>query len=204
MHRVAVEWARAQAAGVAEASAGRAARERGQLRAAEADLSGDLLALLAVDERERLYRAEHRRRHRLSRVCPFLGLASFDAAHADYFFGRERLVAELVARMVGSPLLALVGPSGAGKSSALRAGLLPALARGMLPGAEQRAQALMRPGAHPLAELERALPADADAVLAVDQFEELFTACRDERERAEFLDTPRRTGDGRRAAASRS
>ena len=50
-------------------------------------------------------------------------------------------MAELVARMAGSPLLALVGPSGAGKSSVLRAGLLPALARGVLPGAEQRAQA---------------------------------------------------------------
>jgi WD40 repeat protein/DNA-binding SARP family transcriptional activator len=188
VHRVAVEWARARAAGGAEASAGRAALERGQLRAAEADLSGDLLALLAVDERDRLYRAEGPDVP-VPAICPFLGLASFDAAHADYFFGRERLVAELVARLVGSPLLALVGPSGAGKSSALRAGLFPALARGVLPGAEQRVQALMRPGAHPLAELDRALPGDADVVLAVDQFEELFTACRDEHERAEFLDT---------------
>ena len=38
-------------------------------------------------------------------VCPFKGLASFDAADAAYFFGRERLVAELVARAVGAPLL---------------------------------------------------------------------------------------------------
>ena len=83
-------------------------------------------------------------------VCPFLGLATFDAAHAEYFFGRERLVAELVARLVGSPLLAVVGPSGSGKSSAVRAGLLPALAGGVLPGSERWRQALMRPGPHPL------------------------------------------------------
>jgi WD40 repeat protein/DNA-binding SARP family transcriptional activator len=187
-HHAAAEWARAQASRVAGASAGRAATERGELRAAEADLSGDLLALGAIDERDRLYRGEEDGAP-LPAVCPFLGLASFDAAQAEYFFGRERLVAEMVARLVGSPLLALVGPSGAGKSSALRAGLLPALASGVLPGSEHWPRTLMRPGAHPSAELERMLPDSAgEAVLAVDQFEELFTVCRDERERAEFLD----------------
>ena len=58
-------------------------------------------------------------------VCPFKGLASFDVDDAEYYFGRERLVAALVARLVGAPLLGIVGPSGSGKSSALRAGLLP-------------------------------------------------------------------------------
>ncbi len=188
VHRAAAEWARAWASRAAEASAGRAATERDELRAAEADLSGDLLALRAVDERGRLYRGDEDGAP-LPAVCPFLGLATFDAAHADYFFGRERLVADLVARLVGSPLLAVVGPSGSGKSSAVRAGLLPALAGGVLPGSEGWAQAVMRPGAQPLGELERALPKDADeAVLAVDQFEELFTVCRDEHERMDFLD----------------
>jgi WD40 repeat protein/DNA-binding SARP family transcriptional activator len=188
VHRAAATWARAEAARVAEESAGRAAIERSELRAAEADLSGDLLALRAVDERRRLYRGELDDAP-LPAVCPYLGLASFDSAHADYFFGRERLVAEMVARLVGSPLLAVVGPSGAGKSSAVRAGLLPALAGGVLPGAQRSGQALMRPGAHPLAELERVLPdRNREAVLAVDQFEELFTVCRDEQERAAFLD----------------
>ena len=44
-------------------------------------------------------------------------------------------MAELVARLVGAPLLAVVGPSGSGKSSVVRAGLLPALAGGVLPEA---------------------------------------------------------------------
>jgi WD40 repeat protein/DNA-binding SARP family transcriptional activator len=188
VHRAAAAWARAEAARVAEASAGRAATERGELRAAEADLSGDLLALRSVDERRRLYRGELDDAP-LPAVCPYLGLASFDSAHAEYFFGRERLVAEMIARLVGSPLLAVVGPSGAGKSSAVRAGLLPALANGALPGSQRWVQALMRPGARPLAELERVLPdRNHEAVLAVDQFEELFTVCRDEQERADFLD----------------
>ena len=47
----------------------------------------------------------------------------------------------------------------------------------------------MRPGAHPLAELEGALPEGGGrTVLVVDQFEELFTVCRDEDERTDFID----------------
>src|SRR5262249_57677356 len=90
-------------------------------------------------------------------IWRYRGLAPFDAAHAEYFFGRERLVAELVARLVGSTLLAVVGPSGSGKSSAVRAGLLPALAGGVVPGSDGWRQAVMRPGERPLAELSRTL-----------------------------------------------
>ena len=68
-------------------------------------------------------------------ICPFKGLASFEADDAQYFFGRERLVAELVARLVGAPLLAVVGPSGSGKSSVVKAGLLPALRAASSPAA---------------------------------------------------------------------
>jgi WD40 repeat protein/DNA-binding SARP family transcriptional activator len=188
VHRAAAEWARARASRATEASAGRAAAERDDLRAAEAELSGDLLALRTVDEQGLLYGGEEDGPP-LPAVCPFLGLTTFDAAHAEYFFGRERLVAELVARLVGSPLLAVVGPSGSGKSSAVRAGLLPALASGVLPGSDAWAQAPMRPGEHPLATLDGVLPESGErALLLVDQFEEVFTVCRNERERTDFLD----------------
>ena len=141
-------------------------------------------------------------------MCPYKGLAPFDADDAEYFFGRERLVAELVARLVGAPLLGVVGPSGSGKSSVVRAGLLPALAGGVLPGSDDWTQALIRPGEHPLRELRRATPrlaASGAGVLVVDQFEELFTACRDEAERGRFVAalvrgsraTARRRGAGR-------
>ena len=51
--------------------------------------------------------------------------------------------------------------------------------------------ALLRPGAHPLAALEQAVAQTSPhgrLVIAVDQFEELFTACHDEAERAAFAD----------------
>ena len=122
--------------------------------------------------------------------CPFKGLASFDVADAPYFFGRERVVAELVARLVGAPLLGVVGPSGSGKSSVVRAGLLPELAHGVLPGSADWEQVVMRPGEHPLRELADATARVRDGrrlVLLVDQFEETFTICRDERERSAFV-----------------
>jgi WD40 repeat protein/DNA-binding SARP family transcriptional activator len=184
VHRAAAEWARAATARQVAESASRAAVERTDLRAAEADVARHVSAAQAASERELDYAGGDATP--LATVCPFRGLAPFEAAHERYFFGRERLVAELVARLVGAPLLAVVGPSGSGKSSVVRAGLLPALARGVLPGSEDWPQALMRPGPHPRAELERAL-AGAPRVLAVDQFEETFTACRDEAERAAFI-----------------
>ena len=134
-------------------------------------------------------------------LCPFKGLAPFDVADAEYFFGRERLVADLVSRVVDSPLIGVVGPSGSGKSSLLRAGLLAALAAGALPGSEGWRAVLLRPGEHPGAGLERLLgggplPEAAAGlahgehlVLAVDQLEEMFTICRDEAERAAFAAT---------------
>ena len=189
VHRVARDWARARASAAIGASAGRAGDERGQLRSAEAELSGDLVAFQALEELARRYGGAAGAPP-LAAVCPFPGLATFDADHAEYFFGRERLVAELVARLVGSPLLAVIGPSGSGKSSAVRAGLLPALAGGVLPGSERWRQVLIRPGPHPMAELERVRAEPAErAVLAVDQFEEVFTVCRDEAERTAFLDS---------------
>jgi DNA-binding SARP family transcriptional activator/WD40 repeat protein len=133
-------------------------------------------------------------------VCPFKGLASFDGADADFFCGRERLVADIVTKMASGTLVGLLGPSGIGKSSVLRAGVLPALQRGVLPGSERWPQLLLRPGAHPCTELARIFDTDdLDAalsrisqgeriVLAVDQLEELFTVCSDEAERAAFID----------------
>ena len=73
----------------------------------------------------------------------------------------------------GARLVALVGPSGSGKSSVVRAGVVPALRKGALPGSERWLVASMVPGAHPFAELEAALlrstidaPNSLDAQLA--------------------------------------
>jgi WD40 repeat protein len=111
---------------------------------------------------------------------PYLGLASFQPADAGRFFGRERLVEELAGRLSRGGFSALVGASGSGKSSLLRAGLLPALA-----GTGR--YLLFTPGTGPLDALAGAGP-PAPLVL-VDQFEEVFTLCREEADRARFVDT---------------
>ena len=211
IHRAADEWARAEAAERLVNTAGRAMSERPGLRTTETELAGNVVDLQLVRERSAFYVPDAPPGPSERLICPYRGLAPFDAAHAEYFFGRERLVAELVARLVGSTLLAVVGPSGSGKSSAVRAGLLPALADGVVPGSEGWRQAVMRPGERPLAELSRALaravpeagdegaaPWIADAlerlpdgerlVLLIDQFEEAFVACRDQAEREAFFD----------------
>lgn len=135
-----------------------------------------------------------------SRVCPFKGLDFFDVCDAELFFGRDRVVADLLALMTESSLVGILGPSGIGKSSLLRAGVLSALAEGKLPGSAGWRQVLLRPGEHPSARLTGALggePVDVALaglaggermVIAVDQLEELFTNCDCDDERAAFLD----------------
>ena len=151
VHEVAREWARHEATRRVDAAADRAAAGRTEARALEAELVGTVVDLQSVRER-----AGDEEQAGTPLVCPYKGLATFRAEDAEYFFGREQLVAELVSRLVGAPLLAVVGPSGSGKSSVLRAGLLPALAGGVLPGSANWTQALIRPGEQPLRELRRA------------------------------------------------
>jgi hypothetical protein len=158
--------------------------------------------------------------------CPYRGLDAFGTEDADYFFGRDRLVARILARLADGTgdagPVAIVGRSGVGKSSVARAGVLSAIRSGKLvaPGSRDWPHLIITPGEHPLRTLADRLahsagtPADTMAerlladpteltgyvrtalrqrgatrlVLLVDQFEELFTTCGDERERRAFLD----------------
>ncbi len=92
---------------------------------------------------------------------PYMGLRAFDEADTGYFFGRNALISQVCRRLAELPpdsrLLTVVGPSGSGKSSLVRAGVIPALRRGDVPGSEKWFIARMLPGAFPLAELEMAL-----------------------------------------------
>ncbi|MCX2949424.1 hypothetical protein [Lentzea sp. NEAU-D7] len=134
--------------------------------------------------------------------APYCGLSSFRADDADLFFGRERLVAEVVERIADHRVTVVLGPSGAGKSSLLAAGVVPALHR-----AGQRAALrtiIMSPGGRPWASLldelgaagddeaavteaVDALPSGTALLIVVDQFEELYTLC-DADERTAFID----------------
>lgn len=92
---------------------------------------------------------------------PYKGLRSFDRADAADFHGRSRTVDRLLSRL-GEPgvrgrFVALVGASGSGKSSVVRAGLLPAITAGALPGSDDWFAVTMIPAPHPFEELEAAL-----------------------------------------------
>jgi DNA-binding SARP family transcriptional activator/WD40 repeat protein len=124
-------------------------------------------------------------------MCPFKGLATYEAADAALFHGRDRLVSRLVARLVDHPLLVVSGPSGAGKSSAVRAGLLPELAAGAMPGSAAWTAVVLTPGRRPvdaLAGLPAGVRSGAPLVLVCDQLEELWAPDVHPGERAAFLD----------------
>lgn len=144
--------------------------------------------------------------------APYAGLAAYQASDAEWFFGRERLIDELVTEVLAQRFVIVVGPSGVGKSSLLRAGLVPRLTAG-----GSATIALFTPGPHPVEEcavhvarLLGGMPgavmselladprnlhrivrqtladqmSDAEVVLVIDQFEEVFTLCQDAVERS--------------------
>ncbi len=149
---------------------------------------------------------------------PFKGLEYFDEGDADLFFGRELLTAKLAAHLPQDRFLAIVGASGSGKSSIVRAGLVPALKQKnaqwqyhvITPTAQplEALAATLTRDAESIAAtttlcddlardprclrlaIQRALERGGTShlLLVVDQFEELFTLCRDEFEREAFID----------------
>ena len=95
-------------------------------------------------------------------ICPYKGLAAYQLDDARFFCGRESLIDELVRRVQLHQVLVVGGPSGSGKSSLVRAGLLPALSDGVLPGSEHWRVIVMTPGRDPLKELCDALDVPED------------------------------------------
>ncbi|NUT50401.1 MAG: hypothetical protein HOV94_24310, partial [Saccharothrix sp.] len=125
---------------------------------------------------------------------PYVGLAAYQVADADRFFGREAEVGRLLALVRERPFVGVFGASGAGKSSLLRAGV----------AARWGEHVVVTPGPDPITELAAALAgtrspvevraelaadpehlrvllrrAGDDLLLVVDQFEEVFTLCGD-------------------------
>ncbi len=130
---------------------------------------------------------------------PYPGLESFTEADAEFFFGREVEVETVWKKLQRANLLAIIGPSGAGKTSFLQAGLLPAkpadwkhvlfrpgsspfvaLTRALAPELTADRQALdqllqIEDTAQILAAIGRWRAKHPQALIVVDQFEELFT-----------------------------
>jgi DNA-binding SARP family transcriptional activator/WD40 repeat protein len=200
VHRWAAEWSRRLVSARVRRAAGHAEASTSSLQRAREELREGVETLRSASVREAVGDPGR---------CPWPGLLAYDVQDADRFAGRERLVAECVARLAAPGVLGVVGASGSGKSSLVRAGVLAALADGALPGSESWPRLLMRPGAHPMVELTRAAigaaarPVGVDdlvgrlldgdgagtrTLLVVDQAEELWTTCTDPGERAAFLD----------------
>lgn len=155
-------------------------------------------------------------RHLGDVICPYKGLRAFEYEDAATYVGREAQVEQVLARLAEARFVAVVGASGSGKSSFVRAGLLAGIAAARATGDTSAQLVLLTPGEHPVQQLASAVSAatggDADAlgndlradpaalaratagardaavVIAVDQFEELFTLCGDEAERRCFVD----------------
>ncbi|MGW0026349.1 nSTAND1 domain-containing NTPase [Rhodococcus sp. NPDC003383] len=112
-------------------------------------------------------------------VVPYRGLAPFGEEDAPWFFGRDDLTAELLARVRGAStgaagrVLFVIGPSGAGKSSLLRAGLAASVAEAF----PEWRRTVVTPAGIGVSALVAALTETGPALLVVDQFEELWTHC---------------------------
>jgi WD40 repeat protein/energy-coupling factor transporter ATP-binding protein EcfA2 len=146
--------------------------------------------------------------------CPYRGLEAFDKQHAQFFFGRKKVVEDILQKLAQAQFVPIIGTSGSGKSSVVRAGLIPQLENN-----GWRILDLIKPGIEPLAKLRAAfepffqrpreiqqlyefihnhcdglsliierLPSSQRFLLFVDQFEEVFTLCPKEEERRKFIE----------------
>ncbi|HLO17897.1 MAG TPA: HD domain-containing phosphohydrolase, partial [Anaerolineales bacterium] len=152
----------------------------------------------------------------ISDICPYRSLDVFNEEDAPFFFGRERVVEKMVDSLKREPrFLAILGPSGSGKSSVIRAGLIPALRQGKVPGSDRWDVITIRPANEPFAQLDSAglsnsedgmgtairnwldhHPEKTRFVLVIDQFEEVLVSTPEEirykfiKELATLLDAP--------------
>lgn len=144
---------------------------------------------------------------------PYKGLHAFQETDVEDFFGRGRLVQQVITTLETQvlPFLALVGPSGCGKSSIVQAGLIPILrhkgyfvlemtpssdpiqelAAVLLSIAVQPHEGILNELCSDIGSLDRLvdslIPPESDLFLFIDQFEEVFTLVEDEAKRQHFL-----------------
>ncbi|MEM8719784.1 MAG: AAA family ATPase, partial [Cyanobacteria bacterium P01_G01_bin.39] len=145
---------------------------------------------------------------------PYKGLKRFNARDKDLFFGRQKLIDELIEAVNQTNLVLVLGASGSGKSSVVRAGVMPQIE------SSPDQSCLFTPYRNPFesfyrsllnpeknygmddAELEFILQGNHDSfekaiallqtkqsewLIFIDQFEELFTLCPNRETRGNFI-----------------
>ncbi|MEJ1963393.1 MAG: ATP-binding protein [Gammaproteobacteria bacterium] len=90
-------------------------------------------------------------------AAPYPGLRPFAKREWPIFFGRERMIDEVLERLIHHTLLVVHGDSGCGKSSLIRAGVLPRLEQECARGAVHWITAITSPGDSPVLNLAGAL-----------------------------------------------
>jgi len=129
---------------------------------------------------------------------PYMDLKAFTENDAEFFFGREAMVNDLVEKLKASNpnFMLVMGPSGSGKSSVIQAGLIPRLRKCAVPGSDHWEFVVVSPADRPFDQLEaqgldgasenlvesvrRCLKKQAGIerwLLVLDQFEEFLVTC---------------------------
>ena len=124
---------------------------------------------------------------RVSEENPYQGLMAFTKETRRFFFGRDRVVQDLIGKLQSSNFVPLIGASGSGKSSVVRAGVVP-----RLEDLGWRVLEPIVPGVDPIENL-RSVTSDLNelttqkTLLVIDQFEEIFTLSRDRKVQSAFI-----------------
>ncbi len=126
-----------------------------------------------------------------NRQNPYMALKAFDAENQQYFYGREQSVGALLDCLNQCRFLSVIGASGCGKSSLVKAGLLPRLKNERIFNHHPWEIEQLTPGNNPRDILVEKLTSlqqmNQPFVLFIDQFEEVFTLCKDEEQRRGFF-----------------
>ncbi|MDJ0662626.1 MAG: caspase family protein [Crocosphaera sp.] len=147
-------------------------------------------------------------------VCPYQGLNVFTAKEKAFFFGRQRLTEDIKQKLEEFGVIPIIGASGSGKSSVVYAGvmawleaksqewcILPTIKPGSKPLSqliqvfkeqvtleESELDEIIEDEEKKISDIIQFLPNSRKYFLFIDQFEEVFTVCSEEKERKRFID----------------
>jgi WD40 repeat protein/energy-coupling factor transporter ATP-binding protein EcfA2 len=95
----------------------------GDFKGIQGDISGGVINQYIITQKSGFEITSQR----LITGSPYLGLRKFEVDDKDKFFGRDRWIIELTNYLAKENVLLLLGASGSGKSSLIQAGLIPKL-----------------------------------------------------------------------------